>query len=299
MQNYPRTALITGICGFTGRYMAEELQKSGYRVIGIGTARSVRKDYYQVDLLDANSLKRVLKETQPDVVIHLAAVAFVGHGDANDFYRVNIVGTRNVLEAVMDMGKMPEAILLPSSANIYGNSTEGILNEGAAPAPANDYAVSKLAMEYTAKLYSGSLPIILARPFNYTGVGQEERFLIPKIVNHFRSKASTLELGNLDVWRDFSDVRSVVQAYRLLIETPSAYGQVVNVCSGQVYSLQEIIKLCEEIVGYSIAVRVNLQYVRNNEIRTLCGDPSALQRMIGADWKPLRLIDTLKWMLSA
>lgn len=259
-----KRALITGINGFTGRFMANELAAQGCEVLGVGSQPSDSPSYYQVDLADVAGLRKLLADTQPDIVVHLAALAFVGHGAADAFYQVNLIGTRNLLEAIDACGKVPDCVLLASSANVYGNASSGMLDETTQPAPANDYAVSKLAMEYMASLWHAKLPIVIARPFNYTGVGQAENFLLPKIVSHFTRKASTIELGNLDVWRDFSDVRAVVSAYRGLLEA-RPLGQTINVSSGVTYSLREVIDMCREITGQDIDVQVNPAFVRANE----------------------------------
>lgn len=277
--------LITGQNGFTGRYLRAELAAHGHDVVGL-----------QSDLTDATGLAEEMQRVQPDWVAHLAGIAFVGHGEANDFYRVNLMGTRNLLAALAGCGRRPACVLLASSANVYGNSTAGVLREDAPPNPANDYAVSKLAMEHMARLWLDRLPIVIARPFNYTGVGQSESFLLPKIVAHFKRRAEMIELGNLDVWRDFSDVRAVVQAYRRLLEISPA-GETVNVCSGRTYSLREVLTLCERLTGHVMAVRVNPAFVRANEVRSLCGDPSHLRALIG-NWDTQPLEDTLGWMLG-
>lgn len=296
MQKANKRALITGVQGFTGRYMADELRASGYEVIGTGSQALDAPDYHQVDLTDGLGLRALLAEVQPDVIVHLAAIAFVGHGAADAFYQVNLLGTRNLLEAIAACGKAPECVLLASSANVYGNFSEGMLDEQTPPAPANDYAVSKLAMEYMARLWCDRLPIVIARPFNYTGVGQAENFLLPKIVSHFHRKADTIELGNLDVWRDFSDVRAVVQAYRGLIEA-RPLGQTVNVSSGHTHSLREVIAKCTAITGHSIEVQVNPAFVRANEVKTLCGDNARLRGLVPG-WQTPSLDETLGWMLA-
>lgn len=297
MSNTPKRALITGIRGFTGRYMASELISHGYQVFGLGSQPSDEPDYHQVDLTDPVATRQAMTEIRPDVVLHLAALAFVGHGDTNGFYRVHLIGTRNMLEALAAAERKPECVLLASSANVYGNSTGGVLNEDTLPVPANDYAVSKLAMEYMASLWQERLPLVIARPFNYSGVGQAENFLLPKVVSHFRRRSTKIELGNLDVWRDFSDVRAVVQAYRRLIEV-KPLGQTVNVCSGQTHSLREIIEICEAVTGHSMDVTVNPAFVRANEVKTLCGDATRLRSLIGS-WETPSLEDTLRWMLAA
>ncbi|NNG77215.1 NAD-dependent epimerase/dehydratase family protein [Acinetobacter sp. ANC 4277] len=297
MTNAAKTVLITGSEGFTGKYMAAEMRSAGYHVVGLGTKSSTAVDYYQADLLSIAEITAVLNQVQPDIVIHLAAIAFVGHGDANAFYQVNLQGTRNLLAALAALDKTPEAVLLASSANVYGNTSEGVLSESTLPAPANDYAVSKLAMEYMARLWQDRLPIIITRPFNYTGVGQTENFLLPKIVAHFRRQANEIELGNLDVWRDFSDVRSVVNAYRCLIEA-KAFGHIVNVCSGNVHSLREVVAMIEEVSGHHIDIRVNPAFVRVGEVKTLCGDAGLLRSLIG-NWQTPPLQETLCWMLEA
>ncbi|SHE23497.1 GDP-mannose 4,6-dehydratase [methanotrophic endosymbiont of Bathymodiolus puteoserpentis (Logatchev)] len=295
MTNIKR-ALITGLNGFTGQYLASELSDAGYAVYGTGAGTSNLPRYFQVDLLDKQGLANVVREVQPSVVVHLAAIAFIGHGTADDFYQVNLIGTRNLLEALTLHEKGLDAVLLASSANIYGNSTEGILAENTLPNPANDYAVSKLAMEYMAKLWMDKLPIFIVRPFNYTGVGQTENFLLPKIVAHFRRRAPHIELGNLDVWRDFSDVRVVAQLYRQLLEV-KPLGLTVNICSGKTHSLRDVLAMAETISGHKMEVRINSAFVRANEVKTLCGDTARLRSLVG-EWDMPSLEETLRWMLS-
>ncbi len=292
-----KRALITGIKGFTGRYVAAELEQHGWEVWGLGTHDDEGDACYRrVDLADGEGLRTVLAELRPDAVVHLAAITFVGHDNADAFYQVNLIGTRKLLAALAACDKTPECVLLASSANVYGNTTAGMLDESTPARPANDYAVSKLAMEYMARLWADSLPIVITRPFNYTGVGQAESFLLPKIVDHFRRGAEVIELGNVDVWRDFSDVRAVAQAYRRLLEACPA-GSTVNVCSGKSYSLREVIATAERISGRSIEVLSNPAFVRANEVKTLCGDASKLRAIIG-DWASPPLEVTLRWMLE-
>ena len=292
-----RKALITGSEGFTGKYLATELESHGWEVWRTDTLEIKNADRYRKsDLCDPESLKRVVNEIKPDDVVHLAAIAFVGHGDPGLIYRVNLIGSRNLLAALADNSHKPSCVLLASSANIYGNAASGTLDETTPVNPANDYSVSKLAMEFMAKTWNEILPIVTVRPFNYTGVGQSESFLIPKIVKHFLAKKQVIELGNLDVWRDYSDVRAVVRAYRRLLEV-CPISETVNVCSGKSHSLREILAMAEAISGHKIDVRVNPAFVRQNEVRTLTGDSSKLRRIIG-EWDTSSLRETIGWMLG-
>ncbi|MBC7605288.1 MAG: GDP-mannose 4,6-dehydratase [Ramlibacter sp.] len=294
--------LVTGASGFTGVYMAAELIAHDHEPIGfVATESEVLPAAYierhVADLLDASALREAVLRAAPDFVIHLAGLAFVGHGNAEDIYRTNLVGTRNLLEALVALPKVPSMTLLASSANVYGNAQTEFLDESVPPAPANDYAVSKLAMEYMARLYMGRLPLVIARPFNYTGVGQSTQFLIPKIMDHARRHIASIELGNLDVWRDFSDVRVVSRAYRLLLECPAAANLTVNVCSGEVFSIREVLDMTAELTGHPMDVTVNQAFVRTNELRELRGNRSLLESLVGpVAPKPFR--ETLAWMLA-
>ena len=291
-------ALVTGLGGFTGRYLASELEAAGYRVFGTAHGNDpLGRDMFAVDLGNREELRRVVAEVRPDVVAHLAAISFVAHGDAEAIYRTNVVGTRNLLEALAALEEKPQAVLLASSANIYGNAPVAVIDESVPPAPANDYAVSKLAMEYMARLWMDRLPIVITRPFNYTGAGQGAQFLLPKIVGHFQRGERVIELGNIDVERDFSDVRMVAKAYAALLAKAPA-GEVFNVCSGTAHSLKDALAMMAEIAGYEIEVRVNPAFVRANEVKRLQGDAGKLQRAVGPLSRiPLR--ETLRWMYAA
>jgi len=306
-----RRALITGLRGFTGSYLARELRAAGYRVFGTVLPDGANEvfstdvfatdvfatDIFPADLLDRPAVAGVIEQVRPDVAVHLAGIACVAHPDAEQIYRVNVAATRNLLEALAASPHAPSSVLLASSANIYGNARAGLIDESVAPRPANDYAVSKLAMEYMASLWMDRLPIVIARPFNYTGVGQGDSFLLPKIVSHFRRGAPCIELGNLAIARDFSDVRMVAASYRRLLAAVPA-GQAFNVCSGCSHSLESVLRMMEEIAGYRIEVRVNPAFVRANEVLTLAGDNTRLAATIGA-LAPIPLADTLRWMYGS
>ena len=295
-----KRALVTGVRGFTGYYMVRELAAAGYRVFGtVLPGEACGPDILEVDLCERTAVAAAIEQVQPDVVVHLAGIAFVAHADAALMYRVNLVGTRNLLEALAGARYKASAVLLASSANIYGNADAVRIDENVAPAPANDYAVSKLAMEYMARLWMDQLPVILARPFNYSGRGQAENFLLAKIVAHFRRREPRIELGNLAIARDFSDVRVVAGTYRrLLAASPAAAGEAFNICAGQSHSIAEVIGMVEQIAGYRIDVTVNPAFVRANDVLTLTGNNDKLVRAIGP-LEPTPLADLLRWMFEA
>ncbi|MGN2251224.1 NAD-dependent epimerase/dehydratase family protein [Frateuria sp. GZRe14] len=290
-------ALLTGRSGFTGRYVARELERAGYEVFGLsnhgedGAPGSIR-----ADLLDREAVRLVVEAVRPDVVLHLAAIAFVAHGDVEEMYRVNVVGTRNLLEALTASSKKPEVVILASSANIYGNAEVEPIAEGTPPAPANDYAVSKLAMEYMARLWMEKLPIVITRPFNYTGVGQSEQFLIPKVLAHFGRREQIIELGNTNVVRDFSDVRDVARCYRAIVDK-KPIGQTFNLCSGEGHSLDDVLDMMGDIAGYRIVKQVNPDFVRANEVHRLVGSNARFKACMPlAPMIPLK--ETLAWMYA-
>lgn len=289
------TALVTGASGFTGRYMVSALKTRGYRVVGFGSPDYGADLCLSVDLTDAEAVRIAIHQVQPTHVVHLAGIAFVGHGKPDDFYQVNLFGTLNLLSALVELPKPPR-VLIASSANIYGTPDTEVIDESVCPAPVNHYATSKLAMEHMAYTYFDRCSMVIARPFNYTGVGQTEQFLIPKIVGHFKRKAPVIELGNLDVSRDFSDVRDTVATYVALLES-DAHSQVVNVCSGRAIALRTVLSEVGRLAGYEIEVRVNPAFVRANEIPVLRGSRARLESLVDCS-KPRQLEETLAWMFE-
>jgi GDP-6-deoxy-D-talose 4-dehydrogenase len=293
--------LITGIGGFTGRYLTEELFGSGHEPIGIcGRAGETVPPSVEIhigDLRDLPRLDQIIIESRPDKIIHLAAVSFVAHGNVEDFYLNNIVGTRNLLDAALRCGRGISHIILASSANVYGNTRGGQIDETTSPDPVNDYGISKLAMEHVAGMFSRQLPITIARPFNYTGIGQSTSMLIPKIVEHVTNRSDYIELGNVDVARDFSDVRFVADVYARMADCPATIGQTLNICSGTVHSLREILAMASEIAGHEPEIRVNPALVRTMEVNALWGSKERLEAILGPVEMP-SLSETLRWMID-
>lgn len=283
-----KRVLITGLAGFTGQHLATHLGKLGFTVVGL-----------EADVRDRAAVFSEVEALRPDLMVHLAAISFAAETDAQKIYSVNIVGTLNLLDALVEYCPRGMRVLLASSATVYGNQDQAVLTENLVPAPTSHYGCSKLAVEHLSQAYRDKLDILLTRPFNYTGVGHAEHFLIPKIIQAYRAGLSEIQLGNLNVEREFNDVRDICRLYAELLTAPAAIGSnVVNLCSGRPVELLEIIELMNEIAGRRMEVKVNPLFVRDNEIRSLSGSTARLQNFVSLDFR-YAIRDTLSWMYKA
>jgi len=286
--------LITGINGFTGIHLEKHLKSHGFDVYGTVLEVPEHTNHFQCNLVNQNEIDNIIKALKPDYVVHIAAISFVGESNASLIYNVNVIGTENLLNALITHKSGLQKVILSSSATIYGNQGQSVLEETMCPMPVNHYGISKLSMEYVAKNYFDRLPILISRPFNYTGIGQENHFLIPKIIKHFAQKSTIIELGNLHVAREFNDIESVIDIYyRLLISCHRS--EIVNIASNAPVKLLDIISMMNEIAGYKIDVHVNPDFVRKNEIASLSGSTKKLASLIGeVNYVPIK--ETLRKM---
>lgn len=291
--------LLSGAKGFTGQRFAALARQAGHFVVELAADLTRRADVLAEVAVALSS--ETPEAVQPWTVVHLAALSFVGHADELAFYNINVLGTLNLLAAIEAQHAQVTCVLVASSANVYGNCQHSPIGESQLPAPVNHYATSKLAMEHMARTYAGRLPLILTRPFNYTGPGQAPQFLIPKLVDHFKRGASVVELGNVHVEREYNDVDFVCNSYLHLLEHGERQ-ELYNICTGITYTLNDVISHLRRLTGHDIEVRVNPAFVRANEIQRLCGDPAQLRevwRRAGAEWPEASALDaTLARMLA-
>ena len=283
--------LVTGAAGFTGRAVCAALVRQGYRVHGLVTRASDMPgvSVHLCDLGDKQRVGQLLAELQVDQIIHLAARAFVASNDLEAFYRTNVIGTCHLLDAARDRGVA--RVIVASSANVYGVPPDASpLREDAPAAPVNHYAASKLAMEHLARTYAQDFSLVITRPFNYTGPQQDPSYLVPKLVANFQAREARIQLGNLDVARDFSSLDDVVRAYVALVERPQITG-TFNICSGVAVSLSELVARLVQLSGHAPEIVSSSQLVRRHDIPVLCGNNTALVSATG--WRPTQGINDI------
>jgi len=279
---------LIGADSFTGKYLRPLLEQSAYQV-----------DSTVVDIVNKAEVEAAILNIKPDYIINLAGISFVPDGQDESIYATNTFGPQYILDACLKLEKRPKRIILVSSSTIYGAQENEGLDERSLAKPVNHYACSKWSMEQIAATYADRLNIIITRPFNYTGEGQDIRFLVPKIVAHFKRKAATIKLGNIDVWRDFSDVRWVAKTYMRLLNVDAKHLHIINVCPGKLISIREIVACLEELSGHKIDVQLAAEFVRPVDIRKQCGDNTALYQLLNTEGSGPDIRSTLDWMLSA
>ena len=187
--------LVTGGSGFTGRPLAERLRQDGHEVVSV-SHEADDAGALIVDLCNLDALTEAVSRVRPSAVVHLAGIAATTYSDVGKIYSTNVVGTANLFAALSSVKIEPRIIIVASSAQIYAApDTDVPLTEDSPLAPETHYAVSKRTAEDIARIYAGRFPVIVARPFNYTGPGQSSAFLVPKIVQHFAEGKDEIRPG--------------------------------------------------------------------------------------------------------
>jgi GDP-4-dehydro-6-deoxy-D-mannose reductase len=289
-------ALITGGRGFVGHHLADHLQGCGDEVVAIDI---------ETDVADQAALDPVVAEAAPDAVYHLAALTHVGESweVPAEVLRVNVLGTAAVLAAARRLDPSP-TVLVVSSAEVYGivSPDELPIAESRPLAPVTPYAASKAAAEQVAlQAWRGyGQPVVVVRPFNHVGPGQSPSFAVSalsrRIVEARRAGERTLAVGTLTTRRDFTDVRDVVRAYRLLVGRGRP-GDVYNVCSGHDVAVAEVAARLLALAGADLDLVTDPSLVRPVDVPVLRGDPAHLEATTG--WKPeIPLDDTLRDVLD-
>ena len=284
-------ALITGSLGFVGRYLRAELEANGYEVVGLDVVPG--EGTLRADLMDAAQTARIVAEQRPDVIFHLAAVADVGRSwrEPQLTMQLNIVAALNLLEAVRAVDASGIRVVIVGSSDQYGSlgAAGARVSEETPLQPQSPYAISKMAQEALARLYARSygMNICMTRSFNHGGAGQRPGFMVPDfasgIVKIERGEAEALSVGNLASRRDFTHVRDVVRAYRLIAEK-GASGEVYNVGSGVTYSAQEVLDLLRSMAKCRVPVRQDPARMRPSDTPVICCDHGKLTRATG--WEP-------------
>jgi len=256
----PPVALVTGIAGFAGSHLAEELIASGYKVCG-GVHPKEKTNYLQgikseidlvrFDLTNPDKVERAIKSLKPDFVFHLAALASVWRSFEMErqVYRVNFEGTVNLLQAVKAHGSVKKVVFV-SSADIYGifKPKTLVLTEEQPPNPMSPYALSKVLGEDVCRYYANrhGLPVTISRSFAHCGPRQSPDFVVAAFAKQVAEletsrKKPQIKVGNLSPQRDMSDVRDIVSGYRLLAERGKP-GRVYQLCSGKAVKIESILK---------------------------------------------------------
>ncbi len=313
--------LITGITGFLGSHLAEFLLAQGCEVVGLARdltrtenlrALRAKVKLFEADIRDAARVETILAEVRPDHVYHLAARAFIPEGDANpqETYEVNVMGTRHLLEALRRRAPKARA-LLASTARVYGcvTTTELPVTEAHPVRPIGPYAVSKARAEALwGEYYRQGILGLIVRSFNHIGPRQSPAFVGADFARQIVAAemgrcAPVVSVGNLDVRRDFLDVRDAVRAYWLALNSAPMFSEreagsppLVNVCSGEARSIQELLEGLLRLSTISPVVVVDERRWRSADVPVLVGDPQRLRQL---GWKPRILWEqTLSDMLD-
>jgi len=307
-------ALVTGSCGFVGKYLTTYLLEKGDEVLGTtfsstdfsNTKEKVSHARAALDVNDEKACKELVFNFAPEVIYHLAGVTFVPEAEKNfsQALNVNVAGTHNILKAAASLPSEVRCLYV-SSADVYGRISDSVLpiREDCSPNPVNNYSLSKLMAEFVCKRFADekNLKIIIARPFNHIGPGQGDQFVASSFASQLAKikkglNKPVMKVGNLEASRDFSHVRDIVAGYRLAVEKTTFLDQsninMFNFSSGRAVSIQSLLDNLLEISGLEVDILQDPARMRPSDVPVLYGSYEKAKIELG--WEPERKIyDTL------
>ena len=271
--------LLTAADSFTGTWLKPALERRGHTVIGT-SRRNPSTELMELDIGDPVAVRRCIDEARPDILIHLAGIAFANHSTNRNTYLANVIGALNLAQAFERIRSLPDHLVFVSSATVYSSAVDGEpITEDHPVDPHNHYSASKAMVEIALKQYMRDLPISIVRPFNYTGANQRDIFFPAKVAKCFRERDSELHVGNIDVVRDLSDVRDICEMYCRLAESESV--GLLNFCSGKGIRMADIISECARLTGHEPNVIRDPRFIRGQEVPTLIGSTQRLEALLG------------------
>jgi len=286
--------LITGINGFVGKHLSSFLSYKSKEVYGFDRSGSQnnKSKVFQIDILNRNEVFNLIKKIKPNSIFHLAAQSSVKNSWQNPekTMQVNVLGTKNLLDAVISAGLTKSCrILVVSSAEIYGLPKEIPMKEDHQLNPISPYGKSRLQQEKLIQEYirKYNLNIIIARSFPHTGPGQSKNFVCSNFAHQIsgidsKQNEPIIRVGNLNAERDFTDVRDIVKAYYLLVH--KNLKGTFNVCSGKSIKISEILNKLLKFSNKKITVKKDKLRMRPSDIPVLVGNNSLIKETI--NWKP-------------
>lgn len=281
--------IIIGSTGFIGRYVTQLMLSRDD--VDVYEGRDLG-----IDLLNIGSLEKAIDATKPDVLVNLAAISDLGRYPLAKIYESNAYCIVKIVELLQSI-KFQGRFINTSSSLVYGIPERNPVSEKFDPKPRHHYSNAKAMVDSLFSILGNDLDLLSVRPFNCVGFGQSDRYVVPKLISHFKNKKKFIELGSIDNKRDFVDVRDVARMYEIVCFSRPDKTNIINFCSGRGTSVRDMVNCLQDISEHHIKIIENESLIRNGDLYDSVGDISIIEGLgFSLDHS---IKDTLLWLYKS
>jgi nucleoside-diphosphate-sugar epimerase len=284
-----RKIIIIGSTGFVGSYVTRLMRSRND--VNVYEARDIG-----IDLLDIRSIEKAIDTMKPDIIINLAAISDLDRYPLSKIYESNAYSIVRIIELLQDIN-FQGRFINTSSSLVYGVPEKNPVSENFGLKPRHHYSSAKAMIDSMFSILGNDLDVLSVRPFNCFGCGQPDRYVVPKLITHFKNKKKFIELGSIDNKRDFVDIRDVARMYELVCFSRPDTSNIINFCSGIGTTVREMVNGLSDISGHTIEIREDKSLIRNGDLYDSVGDVSII-KSLGFSFDH-SIKDTLLWLYEA